>query len=561
MGLGAARTLLAGDRQTLVLPADGGVVPTRVAGRVTRTDGTARAELALTAGGRTLGRVVLGAGQRSGTFDVALPAATRREPFVELGLVAASPDPARCDARSGVEITGAAVTFVRRARPRGIANALPGVLRRLRIVISGVPSAARATAAVRLAAALVARYPGQRIALDVLGDGQTPAADPDPFGATLVIAGGDDGLGLERLAGTPVVTISGSDATIEAQADRAIEQLRLFSRVEQAAGLPLAAPAELPATVKTLADLGARVLRARGLGELTLTVPFSQSDLGGPVRDVGLRVRGSISALAEEARASLAIALDDRELGSWPLRDAGPFEHVVDVPGGVLARDNALRVTATYTLPDGGCGAVPLTLTVDPQSTVTSDFGLGPVAGLGDVPQSLLPITGLALTRYDLASVGAAVRVGALLQRLTRRPLAFRTVSQDAALHGEEPAILVGPGAPMPALDAGPAASLQALRVGDRTLVSAGYRGTPALLTRMLDLLAARPTGLTSAGTSSAVVDTPDSGLRLIAARVAAPPAATEDDGGLPGALIAGAVLVLVLLAAGGAFAFHRRYW
>jgi hypothetical protein len=564
MGLGAARTILAGEAQTLVLPADGRVVPERVSGTVTRTDGTARAVLRLRAGGRDAGRVVLGAGQRTATFDVALGAPRRDEAFVELELAAESPDAQRCDARSGVELTGAAAAYRRTGPPPDAVSAtLPGVLKRLRVIVPDPASPEHATAAVRLASALTARYAGQHVALDVAGDLGAFTADPDPFGATVIVRDGPPRVATEDVpGGAPAVVVSGGEGSIAGQADLAIERLRLIGRTEQAAGLPLPAPAELPGTVRTFADLGARELRARGLGELSVSVPFSQSDLGGPVRGLSLQLRGSVSAIADEADAALTVELDGQVVGSWPLEKAGPFEHDIDVPPRLLARDNALRVAATYTLPDGGCGDVPLTLTVDPRSTFTTEFGLGPLAGLGDVPQALLPIAGLALTRRDAATVGAAVQLGGLLQRLTRRPLAFRTVSEDEARHGQGPAILVGLGAPLPAAaDDGPVAALWATRAGERTLVSAGYREDGALLGALLDRLAQRPDGLAFAGTAAAVVKPDAPGLRLLPAVAAAPRDDGTGDGGLPGALVVGGAAALVLLVAGGGWWLNRRYW
>ncbi|WP_067655334.1 cellulose biosynthesis cyclic di-GMP-binding regulatory protein BcsB [Nocardia harenae] len=531
LGLTAAQTFEGRDDVVaLVVPVPPGMAPAALRGtlQVAPDAGTGRIDVEVQ--GRVVGSVEVPPG--SSTLPVSFPLAgvpvvngaatvTLHSHLTAMGAGWCAAEPGTLTlVDTSVDYTGDEV------QPAVIADFLPPVLNRLTLYLPATPSAAESAAALELGTAVVARYANQTVAVELrpLGPGNTVPADPPGLLERRVVITEADTAGttLRTTApGGPVLAVTGRGPELRIQARLITSNMAwIAADTDAVAGSLEQAPKLAPDSV-TLRGLGVTTLSATGPGRVRIPIAVDQTRLGRPSGNVRIHLRGNYTPLPEVANGQLVVNIGDSPLASWPLDGSGRIDRWIDVPDRLLGRFTevvvGLQVAGTALCE----AAQPITLTLDPESTVTSELLVPPVpGGFEALPQALMPVVQVGLSAGTLADANRALGLLAGVQRMTLTPLRPELVPLDAALASDRPAVLIAADGGLPdSLDlpltvtgptvtvadpgGGPAqrvdltgqrlGSLQAAWSGDRMVLVATSTGDPAAADRVLDWLRAEP--------------------------------------------------------------------
>ncbi|MFC8044929.1 cellulose biosynthesis cyclic di-GMP-binding regulatory protein BcsB [Nocardia sp. NPDC057353] len=598
LGLTAAQTFEGRDDVVaLVVPVPPGMAPAALRGTLQVAPDAGAGRIDVEVQGRVVGSVEVPPG--SSTLPVSLPLAgvpvLNGAATVTLHSHLTAMDAGWCADDSGGTLTlvDATVDYTGdEAQPAVIADFLPPVLNRLTLYLPATPSADETATALELGTAVVARYANQTVAVQLrpLGPGNTvPADQPELLERRVVITEDDTaGTTLRTTApGGPVLAVTGRGGELRTQARLITSNMAwIAADTDAVAGSLELAPQLAPDSV-TLRDLGVTTLSATGPGRVRIPVAVDQTRLGRPSGSVRIHLRGNYTPLPEVANGQLTVSIGDSTLAQWPVEDSGRIDRWIDVPDRLLGRFTEVAVGLQVAGTAGCEVAQPVTLTLDPESTVESVRRVPPVpGGFEALPQALMPGVQVGLSEGTLADAGRALGLLAGMQRMTLEPLRPELVPMDAALDSDRPAILIAAdgGLPdslhLPLTVVGPSVtvadagggeaqsvelpgqrlgSLQAAWAGDRMLLVATSTGDPAALDRLLDWLRAEPDrwyGLRG----GVLVQTGDREPILLQAPATVPAEQPADDhttlliaGGVLLALgLVGAVLVLLTRARRG---------
>lgn len=465
------------------------------------------------------------------------------------------------------------------AAPTVVAEFLPPILRRLIVAIPAKPSAAESDAAVRLAAAVTARYGQQPTAVSIvpLGPGLPPAG---PFERQILIQGGSDpGLSLQPVpAALPNLRISGPDNELTNQSRLLASDTSRLALSSKAVVGPIKSSPQLAGDVTTLSALGQPVVSAVALAP-QVALGVDQTRIGRPVRDVRVHLIGSYTPLPTSVSGRLVAIVGGETIDSWQVDATGLIDRWISVPDRLLQRYTTLGISLNLAGNTGRCGEFqPLTLTIDGDSVVQSKPAVPPVPpGLQSLPQALMPRTviGIAPESFDDTVRAAAIAVA--MQRLSALPIDTAVTSVDDALKSRGPAIVIDSGgwnhpevrlpvnadggrltldatAPQdqsavtltldPQLRYG---TLQAFHDGARSLLVATSNGAPGQLDALLRWMSADPRRW-SALAGSAVIAAPGQEPVVVGAIGGDAPVPTAEAGDRPAIWVAGVVVLAAAL-------------
>ncbi|MEV0360590.1 cellulose biosynthesis cyclic di-GMP-binding regulatory protein BcsB [Nocardia sp. NPDC050697] len=595
LGLTAAQTFDGRDDVvTLVVPVPPGMAPATLRGtlQVAPDAGTGRIDLEVQ--GRVAGSIEVPPG--SSTLPVSLPLAgvpvlngaatvTLHSHLTDMGQGWCAPDPT-----GTLTLVDASVDYTGdEAQPGVIADFLPPVLNRLTLYLPATPSADETAAALELGTAVVARYANQTVAVQLrpLGPGNAVPADPPGLLERRVVITEADTAGTTLQTGAPggpVLAVTGRGTELRTQARLITSNMAWIAADTDAVAGSLELAPQLASDSVSLRDLGVSTLSGTGPGRVRIPIAVDQTRLGRPSGEVRIHLRGNYTPLPEVANGQLTVAVGDSTLDHWPVEGSGRIDRWIDIPDRLLGRFTEV-VVALQVAGTAGCEvAQPVTLTLDPESTVESVRRVPPVpGGFEALPQALMPAVQVGLSAGTLADADRALGLLAGLQRMTLEPLRPELVPLDTALDSASPAVLIAADGGLPdSLDlpltvtgptvtvAGPAGgpaqtvdlpgqrlgSLQATWEGDRMLLVATSTGDPAAADRVLDWLRAEPDrwyGLRG----GVLVQTGDREPILLQEPVALPAEPAADDhtallaagAALLGIGLIGAVLVLLTRA------------
>ncbi|TWS23210.1 hypothetical protein FK268_12900 [Tsukamurella sputi] len=579
--------------RTLAVPTPRGALPAELRARVTAPPFVSSVTVDVLQEGRTLSRTVVPRPAANAPIVLPLTGIRPQQVSTTVTLRTWLQADGQClfDDADALRLTDTSVGYAGApAQPTTAADFLPPVLSRVSLLLPARPTREEGAAAVRLAAALSAHYPGAPLTVTT---GAIPvggaAGTTSPFERQIVISGTEPrSFQLRTGASGTYAVLGGSADDLTRTAALLTSDLAPLAAssgvlVEQ----PVAAP-QLPRVMGTLDELGIGTLTATALYRPTVTVGIDQTQLGGPVRDVRVRLAGTYSPGTTGEAGRVVVSAGDRTLASWPADATGTFDRWVDVPNDLLARYTALTVALDRPVARGGCGeGGAATLSVDGSSEIRRATASPPApSGFQSLPQALMPRMQVAWTRGDLPDVRRAVAVVSALGRMARAPLGVDVVDADEAVRSRVPALFIdadgarsadlplrvraGSGGTIEAarpdgakvvLRLDPqlrAASLQVIADADRTLVVATSNGEPGLLDAELDWLAADPTRWPTR-TGDVLLQTPNA--EPVQLNTAPPAAArsSSDRGWVAAAAAAGAVAVLLAVAAAVVLVRRRR--
>ncbi|UGT60739.1 cellulose biosynthesis cyclic di-GMP-binding regulatory protein BcsB [Nocardia asteroides] len=518
------------DVVALVVPVPPGMAPAALRGtlQVAPDAGTGRIDVEVQ--GRVVGSVEVPPG--SATLPVSLPLAgvpvLNGAATVTLHSHLTAMGAGWCAAESGtLALVDATVDYTgEETQPAVIADFLPPVLNRLTLYLPATPSADETATALELGTAIVARYANQTVAVELrpLGPGGAiPAEPPGLLERRVVITEADTaGTTLRTTApGGPVLAVTGRGAELRTQARLITSDMAWIAADTAAVAGSLAPAPQLAPDSVTLRELGVTTLSGTGQGRVRIPIAVDQTRLGRPSGTVRIHLRGNYTPLPDGTNGQLTATVGDSTVDHWPVDGSGSIDRWIDVPDRLLGRFTEVAVALQVAGAASCEAAQPVTLTLDPESTVESVRRVPPVpGGFEALPQALMPAVQVGLSAGTLADAGRALGLLTGLQRMTLAPLRPELVPLDAALNSDRPAVLiaadgglpdslelpltvVGPSVTVADADGGPAqsvelpgqrlGSLQAAWSGDRMLLVATSTGDPAATDRLLDWLRAEP--------------------------------------------------------------------
>lgn len=429
------------------------------------------------------------------------------------------------DPTNPLRLTNAAVTFGGTEQPPAtVAEFLPPILRKLTIAVPPNPERAESDAAVRLAAAVTARYGQQPTKVVVVAS--DPAPPPaGPFERQIVIQqGADVGVALRPVpGGLPNLRISGPENELTNQARLLSSDLDRLALSSKAVVGPLRTAPQLPGDVTTLRQLGQPVVSAVALAP-QVSIGIDQTRMGRPAKNVRMHLIGSYTPLPAVVSGRLLAIVGGETIDTWQVDERGIIDRWIDVPDRLLQRYTTVGISLNIAGNTGRCGEFqPLTLTIDGDSVVESSAAVPPTpAGLQSLPQALMPRTLIGIQPGVFADTVRATAIAVALQRLSALPIDTSVTGIDEALGAKLPAVIIAadewdqPGVPLPirvdqgsltvagtSADGRPDTltldpelrfgALQAFYDGRRSLLVATSNGAPAQLDALLGWVSADP--------------------------------------------------------------------
>ncbi|WP_282777909.1 hypothetical protein [Nocardia sp. CC201C] len=463
----------------LTLPVLPGMAPMELVGTVQLPPYVARGTLEVISGERLLDRVNLPL-ERDAPVRLSLAGAEVENNAIAVTLSSALvPEVGTCITDwlgRPMTLSDPAVGYSgREVQPSTVAEFLPPVLRRLTVYLPERPSQVESAAALEMLTAVVARYDGQPVAVDLrsMGRGATaPDHAPEFLERQIALAeSADTGLRLTADGPGPLLTVSGTRDTLPDQIRLLTSDLARIALTSGATAVSLPAAPQLPPEVSTLSDLGETRLSATAIGVVSVDIGIDQSRLGRPTRDIRVRLLGNYTPLPQTLNGQITVTARDRQIDSWPVDASGRIERWIEIPDELLGRFTTLTVTLAQTGLTHGCGLEqPVTLAIDPASEITGDEAKPPVPpGFQSLPQAMLPTVQVGLREPGFADTRRAARILVGMQRLTPVPLRPELVSFDTAVNGTDPVVLIAADGDVPE-----SIRLPLSRSGDRITVYSG---------------------------------------------------------------------------------------
>lgn len=330
--------------------------------------------------------------------------------------------------------------------PATIGNYLPKALTRLRVYVPETPNAGEGTAALGIAMAILDRYTGQRVTVELEELSSLANAGFHPFERAIVIRRGGPGkMLLEQAGKARRLVLSGSQAAIRRQAAVFARDLGALAVGKSVTVLELDEQDSPTSSRKTFEELGVRQYQSSGVGRLEIPIPFSQYDLGG-ARNLKVRLAGVYTPVTKGGSATLGMLINGVLVRAITLGASGEFDVSIDVPADLVRRENTLLVRVDYGPPEGVCrlGIRPFTFEI----AKNSYFDVGERAALGEgflrFPQVLRSGFNVAFERTTVSGLRAALYVLTSLQRLAGSALRPSVLSWDRAMRAKQPAFFIG---------------------------------------------------------------------------------------------------------------------
>ncbi|MEI2277158.1 cellulose biosynthesis cyclic di-GMP-binding regulatory protein BcsB [Paenarthrobacter ilicis] len=448
---------LAGQsEQTVAVPVTAGLEPTRVKGTIAlsgKAEGTIRATIN--------GRVVLEA-KAAATIpldaavtsdDVTTTTGTAAGQQLNVGLQFVPATQTMCVvSTASATLNNLAVDFTGTAKaPATVGEFFPATIPAVVLPVPSDPQADVSAAVMAAAAAMSHRYPSA--AVSVVPEAQLQArASGLPAGSRILSitrGEGETSTTLASTAGLPQLILSGHDEQLRTAARALASDNTALAATARVSGLTSALPGA-PGLVQSLKDLGSSTLTLSGYGTPESYVGVSQTQFGGPVSSVKVQLKGTHTAVPDNAQAQLSVYWNDYLLSSKNLDGGDTFSVDADVPAGQLQARNGLRIRLAA-LPAGGdcsgpAGVMPMEVTLDTAGSVlTAARGESAKAGFARFPQVLGQSVPVAFGDNDAQSntVNAATIV-ASLQRDSAALLDTRMVGVDALAGSSESGLVVG---------------------------------------------------------------------------------------------------------------------
>lgn len=435
--------------QTLVVPVTAGLEPTRIKGTIAvsgKPEGVVRATVN--------GRVVLESDAAASLpLDAPVSNADVIGQQLTVGLQFIPPTQTMCVVSSTTAtLNNLLVDFSGTAQaPTTVGEFFPVSVPAVVLPVPAEPGADVSAAILTASAAMSHRYPDA--AVSVVPEAELGARAANlPTGSRVlsVVAGqGETSTTLATTAGLPQLILGGHDEQLRTAARALASDKTALAVTPSVTGLTSNLPAA-PGLAQSLKDLGSTTLKISGYGTQESYVGVTQSQFGGPVSSMKVQLKGTHTAVPENAQAQLSVFWNDYLLSSRNLDGGDTFTVDADVPAGQLQARNGLRIRLAA-LPAGGdctgpAGVMPMEVTVDTSgSTLTAVRGGSAKAGFARFPQAFGQSVPVAFGDGNAqANTVNAASLVASLQRDSATLLDTRVVGIDTLAGSSDSGLVVG---------------------------------------------------------------------------------------------------------------------
>lgn len=441
---------LAGQaEQTLVVPVTAGLEPTRIKGSIVvsgKPEGSVRATVN--------GRVVLETGAAATIpLEAEVTSADVVGQQLTVGLQFIPATQTMCVVSSATAtLNNLVVDFSGTAKaPTTVGEFFTTSVPAVVLPVPADPGTDVSAAIMTASAAMSQRYPNATV--NVVPDAELEARAANlPAGSRVLSVVGDPGETSTKLATAadlPQLILSGHDEQLRTAARALASDKTALAVTSSVTGLTSALPAS-PGLTQSLKDAGTTTIKLSGYGTPESYVGVTQSQFGGPVSSVKVQLKGTHTAVPDNAQAQLSVFWNDYLLSSKNLDGGDSFTMDADVPAGQLQANNGLRIRLAA-LPAGGdctgpAGVMPMEVTLDTAgSTLTAVRGDSIKAGFARFPQALGQSVPVAFgdANAQANTVNAATLI-ASLQRESATLLDTRVVGLDTLAGSSESGLVVG---------------------------------------------------------------------------------------------------------------------
>ncbi|SDX14250.1 cellulose synthase subunit [Arthrobacter sp. cf158] len=437
------------NEQTLVVPVTAGLEPTRVKGAISvsgKPEGTVRATVN--------GRVILEANASANlVLDARVSNADITNQQLTVGLQFVPATQTMCVVSNATAtLSNLVVDFSGTAMvPTTVGEFFPVSVPAVVLPVPADPGADVSAAIMTATAAMSQRYPDA--AITVVPEAEVGARTAGlPAGSRILSVVADQGgisTKLGTAAGLPQLILSGHDEELRTAARALASDKTALAVTSSVTGLTSALPAA-PGLTQSLKDLGSTTLKLSGYGTPESYVGVTQSQFGGPVSSVKVQLKGTHTAVPDNAQAQISVFWNDYLLSSKNLDGGDTFTVDADVPAGQLQAKNGLRIRLAA-LPAGGdctgpAGVMPMEVTLDTAGSILAAVRGGSTkAGFARFPQAFGQSVPVAFGDGNAqANTVNAASLVASLQRDSATLLDTRVVGLDALAGSSESGLVVG---------------------------------------------------------------------------------------------------------------------
>jgi hypothetical protein len=334
--------------------------------------------------------------------------------------------------------------------PRTVGTFFPRVLHQVFLVTPSEPTLNEAQTALILAGALKRNYrhiEGFQVTLLPLNIDGSP---PDPvvenvlFTRMIVIReGGENRVRVRKPEpeAIPVMDVTGEGERLMQEGLWLSSQWDLTAQAQEVSELQFVSVQEIGRDQVLLSYLNPPTWELSGMGKMEIPIQFSQGDLGGPVRDLGVHVAFRLTPLQSDAQATFAILFNDAliyasSITNGLLQEQNIINIYAEVPRNLIQRDNTLVLQFVYTPAGGRCSinAHPFMASLDPGSYLAVRYGADDPVQFLHFPQVLIPEFQVAFSELTFSQLDAAVAIVGEWQRLTRTPISPIVVPWEEAM-------------------------------------------------------------------------------------------------------------------------------
>lgn len=417
------------SQQTIQIPVLPGLTPTRISGSLSSPESRRGRQVdngtvLVTAGGQEVYR----GEAKATTFDAPL-----KNPTVSNGNMAVVVRYGVPGLRSNycssnfqqLNLNVDSVTFVGRQRsPKSVGDFLQPGVSGVNVVLPQEPTGDQVSAglaAIGAAAFSLGTEADTRISLGAAD--QRLVEKPGARVIKIENAAGPTTTALTTERGVPTLTIAGRGSTLSTAATELGIDSAAGSQQSNSAAAGAPRPPDRPN--QSFVEMGLTNATIEGWGSQILEVTANQSQFGGSIRDVRVRLVGARSHVPAGAKANLNLYWNRELVDSLDLRSTASIAADVEVPNVLLREVNQLQVELETLPADGSCQGTnpptPVTVTLDPvQSQVRTSRGQTIAPGFARFPQALngqLPVA-FAQGKPSLTSIQSAALLVASLQRV-----------------------------------------------------------------------------------------------------------------------------------------------
>jgi hypothetical protein len=183
-----------------------------------------------------------------------------------------------------------------------------------------------------------------------------------------------------------------------------------------------------------------------GIGEMETSLFFTQSDFGGPIKEISVHMKGVYTSIPDGVRASIKIFYNNNLIISDMLNNSGTYETFFVVPTRLIERDNEFKINITYPPQNGKCelGEQKIfTFDIDELSYIQVKRGQNLPVTIHRYPQVLLPSFQITFDSISIDKVAAMSSFLETMQNTTKTELQFELIKWEKATSTNKPLVVV----------------------------------------------------------------------------------------------------------------------